>query len=624
MITWRKYQSDAIEKVFDAWNKYRRILGVAATGAGKTQIFWGVVDRFITENPSARILIVAHREELITQPKERVEKFFPHLRNKVGIVMGAAHNECHRQILIGTIQTVGGRSKKRLEEIQRYGKIDLLIIDEAHHAEAPQYFGLWRALMAANPDLKVLGVTATPERGDRKLLTKIFEHEVFNIGVRSLIDEGHLCEPIFHGIKTKVDLSKLKVNGSGGKRDYKLDGLVSAFETKDVFDHVVKTHLENCGDRPTVIFTVSVNGAIRLTERLKAAGVKAVCIYSARKAKKKTTIEDIVKAFVSPDLPDEDQAIDPIDDLEEDIEALRRDETGSEAKARRKDALDGMKSGKYTCLVNVMIATEGFDLPALEFLHIVRPTKSDGLWIQMVGRVLRTSPETGKTVATIFDYLPKDERNFEQRMLIYKKPKRKREMPEGAAEGGGGGKEARPDSTGEVELVLLDYFNRREEAWLQTNDGWRCIQLGKGVDPKSGRKVERGLALSPDGIQLWAIWRFCGDRMLGILGDRWAKAKVLSSGDAHENLQRISEFTQAYGDKIIMNRSAAWRNRVPSPGLVQWGRSLKVYREGMNQGQLSDAINNKIIMRAVYKGQKDAAEAEKEALQAENELVLEF
>lgn len=571
MITWRDYQSEAIDQVFVGWEKYQRMLGVAATGAGKTNLFWGVVDRFLAQYPTARALVVAHREELISQPKERVNKFFPHLKNKVGIVMGQ-QDEPHKQILIGTIQTVGGRSKKRLEQILRYGKIDLLIIDEAHHAEAPQYYSLYRNLMAVNPLLKVLGVTATPERGDKKLLTKIFEHEVFNIGVRRLIDDGHLCEPIFHGIKTKVDLSKTKVNGSGGKRDYKTDDLVSAFETADVFDLVVKTHLAHCSDRPTVIFTVSVDGAIRLTDKLKAAGVKAVALYSARKGESPAT-----------------------------------------AKERRKDALEGMKVGRYTCLVNVMITTEGFDFPPLEYLHIVRPTKSDGLWLQMVGRVLRPSPATGKTVATIFDYQAKEDRCLEQRMMIYKKPKRHRESPEEPVVRGAP-RDDRPKSTGETELVIMDYFNRREEAWLNTPDGWRCIQLGKGKDPKSGRMVERGLALSPDGLALWAIWRFCGDKQLGIRGDRWAKAKVLASGDAHQNLQMIDSFTQAYGDRIIMNRSAGWRNREPSDGFRQWGRSLKVYQEGMKQGELSDAINHKLIMDAVRRGLKEAARLEQEQI----------
>jgi superfamily II DNA or RNA helicase len=904
MITWRDYQSEAIDKVFTGWEKYQHMLGVAATGGGKTAVFWGIVDRFLELFPNARVLIAAHREELISQPFDRVNQFFPHLRNKVGIVMGDA-DAPHKQIVIATIQTIGGRSGRRLSNMLKYGKIDLLIIDEAHHAEAPQYYNVFRVLLEKNPLLKTLGVTATPERGDRKLLTKIFEHEVFNIPIRRLIDEGHLCEPIFHGIKTKVDLDSVRVNGKGGKRDYKTDDLVNAFETEDVFKLVVETHMQHCNHRPTVAFTVSVKGAKRLAEMMNNRGVKAVAIY------------------------------------------------GDMSKEDRRDAIDGMKSGKYTFLSNCLVATEGFDLPKLECLHMVRPTKSDALYIQCldtetevltldgwarytdvstgdmvagydidtkeirwvpvrekfvrfvgegesmieydsptlnfrvtdghrmireskikknrgfvtagvlahyasgtylpiagyekaegvpltddeirfvgwfvtdgtrdyktnriticqsehqqynqdivkclegcgfkysisrseygegnlykansaslrynishgnprgtnkdlrgwadledyldknlslsmenldrrqlgvfleavhlgdghkqngqswtqrsyhistgnllfaerlqslcvrrgykcnistlyyntnplyilhikdtdrrfvagqdlpnrqhitanepkpneivwcvqndlgtlvtrrrgqvlimgncVGRVLRLSPETGKNHADIFDYLPMDNRNFEQRMQIYKKPKRPRESPEEPIARGEG--PPKPKSTGEIEMVILDYFNRREEAWLQTTEGWRCIQLGKGVDPKSRRQVERGLALSPDGMQLWAIWRFVGDKQFGIRGDRWAKAKIIGDGDAHQNLQMIDTFTQEYGNRIIMSRSAEWRNREPSPGFMQWGRSMQVYQEGMKQGELSDAINEKLILDAVRRGMKEASKLERE------------
>lgn len=568
-----------------------------------TNIIWGVVERFLIDNPKARVMLVAHREELIAQPETRVKEFFPGLRSKIGVVMGS-RNEPHKQIIIGTIQTVGGRSGKRLSNVTCFGKIDLLIIDEAHHAEAPQYFNLFNALKAINPDLQTFGVTATPERGDKKLLTRIFQKEAFNIGVRRLIDEGHLCEPIFHGIKTKVDLSDVGVNGTGGKRDYVAGKLVSAFETKDVFDLVVRTHLENCGHRPSVIFTVSVDGAKRLTKKLCDAGIKAVAIYSQvkQKGKKKPSYKSLFED--DPDFKDSDEEVTAYDpDMPED--------DGKDPKTRRREAIEGMHSGRYTCLVNVMIATEGFDFPKLECLHIVRPTKSDALWIQMVGRVLRLSP--GKTHADVFDYLPLDDRNFEQRMQMYKPPKKHRASPEEPITRGAG--KVKPRSTGEMEIVLLDYFGRKQDAWLESIDGWRCIQLGKGYDHKKKRTVDRGLALSPDGQELWAIWRTCGDQVLGIRGDRWAKARVIATGDVDKNLAMIDDYTQRYGDKIIMSRSAAWRNKAPSNGMIQWGKREDVYKEGMSQGELSDAINHKLIMDAVYRGIKHATAQEAQEME---------
>jgi len=537
-IEWRPYQTEIIESVFEDWQTHNSVLAVAATGAGKTNILWGIVERFISETPGARIVVLAHRKELIEQPLARLGQFWPHLVKRAGIVM-ADQNECHRQIVIATVQTLGSKSGKRITELLSYGKIDLLIIDETHHCTAVQYRTVIDKLKERNADLKLLGVTATPERGDKKSLAEIFQKESANVGVMRLIDEGHLCEPRVHGVKTSIDLSGVGVQGSGGNRDYNQQQLVAAVETEDCFKLVVKTHTEKIGHRPTIAFVPSVKGAYRLADMLKEQGIRAVAA------------------------------------------------DGTTPKAEREAVINDFKAGRVTCICNVALWTEGLDLPNLECCHLVRPTKSDALYLQMVGRVLRTHP--GKEFADIFDYQPLGYRNLEQRMIKLGLKKRKPNLLAGV----GGGMVAKPlhKAGDHIEYVLLDYFSKRKEAWLSTPDGWRIVSLGKGED-----NIDRSLAVSPDGAQLWAVWRK--------EGDRWNQAKLYLQGDFDTVKAKTEEFIEKWGNGVLTRANAPWRNRLPSESQIAFGQKLRVYQDGMNAGKLSDAINEKLIMQAVRRAQQ--------------------
>lgn len=540
MIEWRPYQTEIIDNVFADWQTRDNLLVVAATGAGKTNVLWGIADRFMTENPGARVMVLAHRKELIEQPLARLERFWPERAGQAGIVMGDT-NDCHRRIVIATVQTVGHKNGRRLAEILNYGRIDLLITDECHHVSATTYQAVIATLKVANARLKHLGVTATPERGDKKSLAATYEHESSNVGVLRLIDEGFLCQPRVHGVKTSIDLSWVSVHGAGGNRDYNNQQLVAAVETSDCFKLVVKTHKEKVGHRSTIAFVPSVAGAYKLAEMLQVEGVAAIAA------------------------------------------------DGSTAKQDREAILRDFKSGRYTCLINVALWTEGLDLPQLECCHLVRPTKSDALYLQMVGRVLRTHP--GKEVADIFDYQPVGDRNLEMRMEMLGLKKRKSGPLLARGAGGAMTEKAAVHAGDQIEYVMLDYFSKRKEAWLDV-DGWRIVGLGKGAD-----NIERSMAISPDGTELWAIWRR--------EGERWNQAQRYLTGDFETVAQKADEFANKYGSRMAQAK-APWRKGIPSERLAQFGQRLKVYQPHMNAGQLSDAINQKLVMQAIARSRKVA------------------
>lgn len=418
-----------------------------------------------------------------------------------------------------------------------------LVVHNCHHVSASSYQQVIAALRAANPALKHLGVTATPERGDKKSLNETYQHESSNVGVVRLIDEGFLCQPKVHGVKTSIDLSWVSVHGSGGNRDYNQQQLVAAVETSDCFKLVVKTHVEKCGARPTIAFVPSVAGAYKLAEMLRAEGIAAVAA------------------------------------------------DGTTDKDERETILNDFKRGRYTCLVNVALWTEGLDLPNLECCHLVRPTKSDALYMQMVGRILRTHP--GKEIADIFDYQPMGDRNLEMRMEMLGIKKKK--MVGKFAHRGEGAMPEGPTlhKAGDlVEYVMLDYFKKRKEAWIDVN-GWRIVGLGKGAD-----NVERSMAVSPDGCELWAIWRR--------EGERWNQAKRYLTGDFDTVAKQADEFVRKHGSNMIKAK-APWRKGPPSEKMIQFGQRLKVYQPHMTAGQLSDAINQKLVMQAIQRSSEKVA-----------------
>lgn len=543
-IEWRPYQTEIMDAVFTDWQEHSSLLAVAATGAGKTNMLWGITDRFLTEHPGARVIVLAHRKELIEQPKARLAQFWPHLVKRAGIVMATA-NECHRQIVIATVQTLGHSSGKRMKELLGFGKISLLIVDEAHHVSAASYQSVIDALSVANPELKILGVTATPNRSDKKSIAETFDKESANVGVIRLIEEGHLCQPKLEGVTTNIDLSGVSVQGSGEDRDYNKEQLIAAVETDDCFKIVVKTHMDYIKHRPTIAFVPSVNGAYRLAELLQAQGIKAVAADAKTPA------------------------------------------------AERSDILTGFKEGRYTTLCNVALWTEGLDLPQLECCHLVRPTKSDSLWLQMVGRVLRNHP--GKDGCDIFDYKPLNDRNVEQHMKLLgieppKPPKGIGELPTGDNMGG-----TPKQKAGDViEYVILNYFNKRKESWVTAGAGWRIVGLGKGEDG-----IDRSVAVSPDGTQLWVAWKK--------EGERWHSAHKHAQGSFALISSMTDVVIKKHARENIVKATASWRYNQPSDSQISFGRKLRVYEEGMNRGKLSDAINQKLVMDAISRNSQKVA-----------------
>ena len=324
----RLYQRQTIDNVRNAWRDGDQdVLVMMATGGGKTVVFLALIDEILQEQPTARILIIAHRKELIEQPAERMAEFYPQRAGQVGIVM-ADQNQPDRQITIATIQTL--QVERRLTELLSHGPIDYLIVDEAHHSSADGYLAVIQALKDTNPQLKHLGVTATPVRSDNNSLP--YGREVTHLGIKELVRDGFLAPPRWLAIQTGISLADVPVYGSEDDRDFSQKGLVDVFETDNCFELVAETHTKYAAGRKAIAFVSSVAGGYRLAEIMTVAGIPAVAA------------------------------------------------DGTTKKADRSKILSDFRAGRHDVLVNMGLYTEGLDVPEVSCIHQVRPTKSDGLY----------------------------------------------------------------------------------------------------------------------------------------------------------------------------------------------------------------------------------------------------
>lgn len=550
-VNYRPYQRQAIEAVKADWDGgHNNVLVTMATGGGKTIVFLGLLAELLHVFPNRRCLILAHRKELIDQPIERLASFWPNLRDRSGIVM-ANQDDCDKQIIVATVQTLNGRG--RLDRILEHGPIDYVVTDEAHHAIAETYMRVYEQLRVANPSIRHLGVTATPLRADEVGLRKVFEKESAHYGIKELVRLGYLAPPRWLAIQTGISLTGVGKTGTGEGRDFNQRQLAHVFETGNCFDLVVESHKKYAADRPSICFTVSVAGAHDLAEKFNEAGIPAAAA------------------------------------------------DGTTSKVERAQIINDFRAGRLQVLCNVGLWTEGLDLPEISCVHMVRPTQSDGLYVQCVGRGLRILP--GKEDALILDYLPKEFRNIAMLgdMLGVNVDKSayvadSDEMEDGEVVAGftfdGEVKWMRGDP---MEIIgrALDYLNLSPWRWCKPDrNGWMVLSLGK----HEGDDIERTLAISPaaETMQLWGVWRKDGDR--------WHTAKMLNEGAFEELSDLADEFAYKWGNGTLAKKMAGWRKQPATDGQIKFASRLGVWRDGMSKGETADAITYKLTMQALKRG----------------------
>ena len=343
--TLRPYQREAIEAVLAARRSgARRMLFCLPTGAGKTVIF-----SHLAQLARRQVLVLAHREELLTQAKDKLQHA---LQNTavVALERGAERAAPEAKVLVCSIRSL---HEQRLAEVIRGRNVGLVIYDECHHAAADDNLRVLRQLGVFDADWEgtLLGFTATTARGDGKGLDTVFERIVYSRTLPELIDAGYLSVLRGYRISTAADLTRLSPGGA----DFREEELADAVDIEERNALVARSIQELARDRRTIAFCVTVNHARNLCRSLNIVGVPAGIVHGA--------------------MPGE----------------------------RRAQALAEFRAGTTQALCNVAVLTEGFDDPGVSCIAMARPTRSEGLYAQCVGRGTRLYP--GKKDCLILDFV---------------------------------------------------------------------------------------------------------------------------------------------------------------------------------------------------------------------------
>ncbi len=335
--TLRPYQQQARERIHAEWeNGHTRTLLVLPTGTGKTIVFASVAADQV--RAGHRVLILAHRGELLEQAADKLQR-------STGLVSAVekADATCLNtwfRVVVGSVQTL--QRTARLERFP-HDYFGTIIIDEAHHAITDGY----RRILDYFENAKVLGVTATPDRGDMRNLGEVFDSLAFEYKLTDAIKEGYLCRIMAQTIPLKLDITSVTMSGG----DYAVGDLGTALDP--YLEQIAAEMAQRCKGRKTVVFLPLIKTSQKFRDLLNSHGFRAAEVNGQS--------------------------------------------------ADRREILADFDAGKYNVLCNSMLLTEGWDCPSVDCVVVLRPTKVRSLYSQMVGRGTRLSP--GKTDLLLLDFL---------------------------------------------------------------------------------------------------------------------------------------------------------------------------------------------------------------------------
>jgi len=338
----RPYQQEAMAAVLDEWERVQHTLLVLPTGCGKTIVFAKITESCV--RGGGRVLVLAHRGELLDQAADKIMTACG-----LGCAVEKAEQSCigsWYRVTAGSVQTL--MRDKRLAQFPA-DYFSHIVIDEAHHAISDSYQRILDHFDAA----KVLGVTATPDRGDMKNLGQVFDTLAYEYTLPQAIKEGFLSPIKAVTIPLKIDFSGVSVQAG----DFKAADIDTALDP--YLEQIAKEMEHYCADRKTVVFLPLVKTSQKFRDILNAHGFRA--------------------AEVNGESPD------------------------------RAEILADFEHDKYNVLCNSMLLTEGWDCPSVDCVIVLRPTKVRALYSQMVGRGTRLCE--GKDHLLLLDFLWHTERH---------------------------------------------------------------------------------------------------------------------------------------------------------------------------------------------------------------------
>ena len=337
--TLRPYQQKAKRDIFESWDKVDNVMFQMPTGTGKTRLFTSLINDIneyskIIKEP-VKILIIAHRVELIKQIVDRLKEYAV----PCSMIAGREERNYKLPVQVASIQTLTHPSN--LEAAKKL-KAQFIIIDEAHHALASTYKKLWELY----PGSKKLGVTATPWRMNNQSFLDLFEDLITSMSVKDFIKQGYLSQYKYYSLKEnsyiQKTISEIKIDRFG---EYSEKSMEEKMDVGSIRAQLLDSYLSLAKGKKGIIYAININHANHISQEYETAGYRAVSIDSKTPS------------------------------------------------AQRDKYVEEFKNGEIDIIVNVDIFSEGFDCPDIEFIQLARPTRSLVKYLQQVGRGLRPTKD---------------------------------------------------------------------------------------------------------------------------------------------------------------------------------------------------------------------------------------
>ena len=561
MFKLRDYQNEAIDATTDEWSRVDRTMVVLPTGMGKTVTFGEMINRLVREKH--RCLMAVHRDELIKQAKQKLHSLNPDLT--IGVVKGDRSEWDGRDVTLASIATLG--RDNRLERIPP-DYFDRIVVDECHHASGGMYLNALEHFGAFRPDsgTKMVGFTATPDRNDKGKFqvtlptsgeqADVFESVAYFKDLTYGMENGYLI-PDVKIIEVQIDGLDLAAMARK-KADVQAETLGEALESSGALPRAAEAYAEHCRKpdgslRKGIAFWPTVATARRFTEAANAAGIPCECVVG---------------------------------------------ETGED---EREGIYARIRSGETILISNCGVLTEGFDQPDLEVALIGRLTKSQLLYLQMIGRVFRPWP--GKDAAYIMDLT-----GCTNSLDIMCAPNLfggdhlepgEVELRESSGEAPVQKQLHSRVLTGEIHIRVRSLVEKSASSWLTTNQGKMFIPTSHGY---------LFIKEDPDNPGMWMVgktageWKRKGPATLRLKPEK--RVPVANPGQwgwagrdlTLEHAMMYAEQLAGYLDPTIASKKSSWKRKCIKPTDAQMNLATRMgitVPEGASRGDVGILITVK-------------------------------
>ena len=353
----RPYQQAALDAINKNLPKTNKQVVVMPTGSGKSIVFCHLIKQ---RKHLGKILLLAHRSELLTQPAEKLLEIDPTL--DIQIEMAEQKAEPTADVVIASVPTLGRTNSERIKKFDP-NHFRTIIGDEFHHFSSTtnknilRYFGVLKKESDWNKDCLLVGFTATPRRADNQHLNEVADEIVYRYDIKDAMQEGYLARVRAYRVDTTTSID----NVGATSEDFVQHELADAINNRERNELIVKTYQEQFSGKQVVVFAVDVQHA-----------------------------KDLEKLF-----------------QEKEVKAIEID--GTTPKDLRKQMLRDYSEKNTNVIVNVGVMTEGIDIPTIDAVFLARPTKSTVLFSQMAGRCMR--PHPNKPYASLVDFVDNSSRH---------------------------------------------------------------------------------------------------------------------------------------------------------------------------------------------------------------------